>query len=281
MGGGTGRRIALTGAALLVLLAVVGLASRAHTAVGGGPVRSVSSDILVEYLLLLTVAAAVIVVPVAIWAFVSGRGEEDMKLPARKNWMVAVLVFMTGLSVVSLLLLSVLKHHRGRDAVKPLAPLLALAGRGARTPQAVRFDWMPVIVVSALTAVGVAAAGVIIVRRREPAAKRGVAEALALTLDESLDDLRGDLDPRSAVIFAYAHMEHVLAQFGLEREPSEAPREYLRRVLPGIGAGADSVERLTALYEHARFSPHEVDGGMKDEAIAALETLRDELRSAG
>ena len=82
------------------------------------------------------------------------------------------------------------------------------------------------------------------------------------------------------MIAAYAQMEHVLARHGLPRHASEAPREYLRRVLPGIGAGAESVERLTALYEHARFSTHEVDGGMRDEAVGALESLRDELRSS-
>jgi hypothetical protein len=76
-------------------------------------------------------------------------------------------------------------------------------------------------------------------------------------------------------------MEKVLAQFGLPRSPPEAPREYLRRVLPGVGAGAESVERLTTLYERARFSPHEIDGGMKDEAIGALEALRGELQGAG
>ena len=136
------------------------------------------------------------------------------------------------------------------------------------------------IVVSVLAAAGLGA-GVLMVSRRRPARTRRVADALVLALDETLEDLHADLDPRSAVIAAYAHMERVLAQFGLPRSPSEAPREYLRRVLPGIGAGGESVERLTALYERARFSPHTIDGDMKDEAIGALEALRDELQGAG
>ena len=40
------------------------------------------------------------------------------------------------------------------------------------------------------------------------------------------------------------------------------------------------MQRLTALFARAKFSQHEVDDGMKDEAIDTLEELRDELRAA-
>jgi hypothetical protein len=283
MGGGTGRRrIVLTGVALLGLLAAVGLASRAHTAAGNGRTRLLDSDILLEYTLLLIVAAAVVIIPVSVYAFIIGRQEEQIELPPRRNWMLAVLLTMTAFGVISIILLGsgFFRHHHGSPRAQPLKPLIDLANRGARAPRAVRFDWGPVIVVSVLAAAGLGA-GVLVVARRKPPRTRRVADALVLALDETLEDLRADLDPRSAVIAAYAHMERVLAQFGLPRAPSEAPREYLRRVLPGVGAGAESVERLTALYERARFSPHQIDGGMKDEAIGALEALRDELQGAG
>jgi hypothetical protein len=283
MGGGTGRRrIALTGSLLLGLLAAVGLASRAHTASGSGRARLLDSDILLEYVLLLIAAAAVVVIPVAVYAFVAGRREETIELPPRRNWMLALLLTMTAFAVVAIVLLTsgYFKRHHARPSGRPLAPLIDLADRSARAPRAVRFDWVPVIVVSALAAAALGAGGLMLARRRGAAPTRQVAHALALSLDETLDDLRADLDPRAAVIAAYAHMERVLARFGLPRSPAEAPREYLRRVLPGVGAGADSVERLTALYERARFSRHEIDGGMRDEAIGALEALRDELRGA-
>jgi hypothetical protein len=279
MGGGTGRRrIVLTGVALVGLLAAVGLASRAHTAAGGGRTRAFDADILLEYALLLIVAAAVVVIPVYVYAFVSGRDEERVGLPPRKNWMLAVLLTMTGFAVVSIIVLAsgYFRRHHGSPSTQPLKPLIDLANRGAAAPRAVRFDWGPVVVVSVLAAAGLGA-GVLMVAKRRPVRTGGVADALVLALDETLEDLRADLDPRNAVINAYAHMERVLARFGLPRSPSEAPREYLRRVLPGIGAGADSVERLTSLYERARFSTQRIDQGMKDEAIGALEALRDEL----
>jgi hypothetical protein len=74
-------------------------------------------------------------------------------------------------------------------------------------------------------------------------------------------------------------MEQALGVAGLPRDPSEAPREYLGRVLPQVGAGADSVGRLTSLFERAKFSPHAIDETMKEEAISALESLRDDLQA--
>jgi hypothetical protein len=74
-------------------------------------------------------------------------------------------------------------------------------------------------------------------------------------------------------------MEHALAAARLPRRPDEAPREYLERVLPDVGAQTASVKRLTGLFERAKFSPHTIDASMKEEAIDALESLRNDLRS--
>ncbi|MFL5521942.1 MAG: DUF4129 domain-containing protein [Gemmatimonadales bacterium] len=38
-----------------------------------------------------------------------------------------------------------------------------------------------------------------------------------------------------------------------------------------------AARRLTALFERARFSPHEVDAAMKAEAIEAIESLQADL----
>lgn len=264
----------------VALIAAVGLASRAHTPSGGGHTRTISQDILLEYLLLLSVGLAVVVVPVAIYMFVTGREEERPTLPARKNWMVAVLVSMIVISVVAVFLLRYLHDHHGAHD-NPVSQLAGLAKHGSRTAVAVRFDWGPVIVVSILAAVALAAAGWFVVERRRvhPRTERPPAAELALALERTIADLRAEPDPRKAVIAAYAQMERALAVAELPRSPAEAPREYLGRVLPAVGASTASVERLTALFERAKFSPHAIDAAMKDEAIDALESLRDELRS--
>jgi hypothetical protein len=138
-----------------------------------------------------------------------------------------------------------------------LAPLLAILGAG-----------------------GVALAAFVIAerrrRRRLPSDWR-VAEVLSDVLEETLDDLRAESDPRRAVIAAYVRMERSLAAHGFPRQRSEAPHEYLGRVLSELSGGRQAAARLTALFERARFSPHEIDAGMKAEAIEAIESLQADL----
>jgi uncharacterized membrane protein YidH (DUF202 family) len=282
MGGGKGpRRLIVGGLVGVALIATVGLASRAHTPAGGGHPRTISQDVLLEYLLLFFVGLAVVVLPVAIYMFVTGREEERPTLPARKNWMVAVFFSMIVISVVAVLLLRYLHdHHGARD--NPVSQLAGLAKHGSSTAGAVRFDWGPVIVVSTLAVVALGAAAWFAFERRRVQQRRSEPPAveLALALERTIADLRAEPDPRKAVIAAYAQMERALAEAELPRRPAEAPREYLGRVLPAIGASTASVERLTELFERAKFSPHAIDAAMKEEAIDALESLRDELRSA-
>jgi NADH:ubiquinone oxidoreductase subunit 6 (subunit J) len=281
MAGGTRRRIVVAGGTLLLLLGALGLASRAHTPAGGGGTRTIDTDLLLEYMLLAAAALAIVVAPVAIWMFVAGRDEQESSAPAQRNWMSGALIGMVGLALVAVVLMRTdfFKHrHSGHGST---APAVEPAGRTTAAPREIRFDWVPVIVVSSLTAAGLAAAAFTFVRRREPAAPPDAAAVLVLAIERTLDDLRAEADPRRAVIAAYAQMEGALGRAGLPRRPAEAPREYLQRVLPEVGAGAESVERLTSLFEQAKFSPHAIDAAMKEEAIAALEHLRDELRSAG
>ena len=107
-----------------------------------------------------------------------------------------------------------------------------------------------------------------------------LAAELAAALDESLDDLRAEPDPRRAVIAAYARLERVLAAHRLPRRPAEAPLEYLGRMLAALSVSPQAARRLTDLFERAKFSQHAVGPDMKEEAISALETVRDDLLAA-
>jgi hypothetical protein len=75
-------------------------------------------------------------------------------------------------------------------------------------------------------------------------------------------------------------MERSLAAHGVPRHRFEAPHEYLGRVLAELTSGRLSASRLTALFERARFSPHEVDQAMKEAAIEAIEALQADLAAA-
>jgi hypothetical protein len=92
-------------------------------------------------------------------------------------------------------------------------------------------------------------------------------------IEAALAPLREPADPRAAVIEAYARMERVLAERELGRRPSEAPREYLRRVLAARGASEASLTTLTALFEKARFSRHRMTESEAREAERELRAL--------
>lgn len=156
----------------------------------------------------------------------------------------------------------------GAPASKPNPAVL----RGAR----LRWDEMA-IVAALLAAAGVAAFASRSSKPMKPLWRRSQDE-VALALDESLDDLRSEPDLRRAIIAAYARMERTLAAAGIPRRPAEAPLEYLARALHDLDASAGAVTRLTDLFEWAKFSHHESDASMRDEAIDALVALRDELR---
>jgi len=107
-----------------------------------------------------------------------------------------------------------------------------------------------------------------------------VAEDVAESIGDAIDDLEAEPDARRAVIAAYARMEGVFARHGMHRLASETPVEYLRRLLLGLTSRADAVTRLTGLFERAKFSRHEIDGTMKQDAINALRAIRDDLQPA-
>ncbi len=147
-------------------------------------------------------------------------------------------------------------------------------------PSGAQFVWLEAVIVFGLLAL--TAASVVAMKRRSrarPADPVIAPEVVAEALDESLDDLRSDPDLRRAIVAAYARMENALRVTGLPRRPAEAPREYLERALSTLDTSGPSVRRLTDLFEWAKFSHHEPEPTMRDEAIDALVAVRDELRT--
>ena len=142
--------------------------------------------------------------------------------------------------------------------------------------------WLPVVVTLALVVLAVAAWWLAGRARRRARGELHpeLAAAVAQAVDESLDDLRAEPDPRRAVIAAYARLERVLAAHGLPRKPAEAPLEYLGRMLAELSVSDRAAGALTDLFERAKFSQHAVGSEMKDQAIDALETVRDDLLAA-
>jgi hypothetical protein len=280
------RRLAISGAALLALLALVAVASRAHRPGGGaGASPEHAPTLLIHYL----VVSMIILFPfgalLVVWSLAYRR--KEAALQGKANWrrtLVTVGILLALLASVRFFYDSF--HVRGlhipgfnRGKVQPLK------AKGSHVPakhsKSSQSDWLAVYVLgSLLVSFAVVAAVAVVHRRRsggEWEAEAELAAALDVVLKDTLEDLHGEVDPRTAVIRTYARMEETFAAYGVPRRPAEAPLEYLARVLDRLQVSAFAAERLTKLFARAKFSIHEIDPGMKAEAIEALAGLRTEL----
>ena len=292
---GGARRLFWSGIALTALLALVAVASRAHRPGGGsgarpGHVPGLLADYASTLALILIPIGAVLI----IWGMTQKR--RRAALEGRTNWRRT----LVSLAVFSLLLgagVYFTDRHGGLDLAlwrwsdhsvpAPTTPVVRghlprKAKQAKPVPQhQPRFRWLPALVVGSLVlGLAISIGATALRRRREGGAwdeEAALAAALDKVLADTLDDLRAERNPRRAVICAYARMEKTLAAYGVARDQSEAPLEYLARVLESLTVSAYSVRRLTQLFQRAKFSPHEIDSGMKDDAIEALAGLRAEL----
>jgi hypothetical protein len=263
---------------LLVLLGVVVVASSGHT-VGRGALDSEAATGAFATLLfaLGAVWVAGLLVASPLLTGLTARAE----VVQRRRWSETLVVLLLVLSL--LLILSGAGRLRDRDAPGGQAVQTIgqsdPRGRGSARPlDTPPIDWVIVLAVFGVALAAFSTVAGMMIRgnrhvRREIAARKALAEIL----EDTLDDLRAEKDPRKAVIAAYSRMERSLASFGLPRRPFEAPVEYLRRVLEELRSGSAAARRLTHLFERAKFSQHTIDVVMKDEAIDAVATLRDEL----
>ena len=280
-------RLLPLGIAVTLLLAVVALVARGRPLgsghAGGGGLPLGFWDY--AYTTIVIVAVPLLLAGVVVAAFI--RRREGKKRPYWES-LLRMLVFyflLLGLEVLVVrhlhLKLHHLQAHPPRQLFKPGNGQRGQTGP-AGTGESLHFRWDELaIVLGLLLAVG---AGVLVALRRSRPERRTrletAPETLAAALDESLDDLRADPDLRRAIVAAYARMERALAAAGIPRRPAEAPLEYLERALHSLDTSADAVRRLTDLFEWARFSHHEPEPSMRDDAVDALIAVRDELRAA-
>jgi hypothetical protein len=122
---------------------------------------------------------------------------------------------------------------------------------------------------------GLGAFAILRARRRENAPEPRA--LVAAGARDAIDAIAIPADPRAAVLAAYARMEAALADAGLARRASEAPREYLSRLADGLGGGRAPAARLTGLFERARFSTHPIGEDVRSDALDALAALRADL----
>jgi hypothetical protein len=114
---------------------------------------------------------------------------------------------------------------------------------------------------------------------RSTAPNRRAADRLVESLDASTGELLAATAPRQAILAAYARMERALVPGGAGRQRHETALEYLDRLLARQELEPAPLQRLTDLFELAKFSDHQVTEAMRDDALAALATISAGVRS--
>jgi hypothetical protein len=278
------RRALLTTLGVVTALVVVAVASRGSTSGGDGRVRDPGDtllDILFTLYILAIVAGAVLFFYLLA---LSRRIKREAGQLRRRSLLELVL---TALFVAAFMFLAARRFDElerrpqlfgEEDVVVGTAPAVTTtATQTGPSRYEAEVAWLPMLATAGLVLLAVAAWWF---SRRARRRARGelrpaLATEIARAVDESLDDLRAEPDPRRAVIAAYARLERVLAAHDLPRRAAEAPLEYLARMLSELDVSERAARTLTDLFERAKFSQHAVEPEMKEQAIAALETVRD------
>jgi hypothetical protein len=266
------------------LLLVVALAARGGHPGSDGHVttRAVPASLQDSLVTLLAIVYVVVIVAVIVLFF----RRQPVRIPPESRWLRNFVMVMALMLLATMLGYWVVTHtHFHRHNAGQQQPVVGApqrpSGAGGVTPASVRsakFEWPLAAGLGGLVLLGGVA--ILVLRRREPLpadAQETVEIALVRAVDLTIEDLRREADPRRAVVAAYASMERALGAHGLPRRPADAPVEYLARILRELEVRESAVSTLTRLFEYARFSPHEIDAGMKEEAIGALVAVRADL----
>jgi uncharacterized membrane protein len=273
-------------AGLVALLVLVAMAARgSHPGTSGHvATRPVPSSVQDGFVTLLAVAYVVVLVTIVVAVL---RYKDRWHDPG-SHWLanfVAVCVLMaiaTGVGYYAI------RHSHLREQAQKAQ---STQGRTSTTQGRIRhlpaapparqahFEWPLVLGIGGLVLLGGVWMYVRSRRRLAPLLDdRSLQADMVSAIETTIDDLRSERNARRAVIAAYASMERTLAAHGLARHRSEAPLEYLTTILRGLRVRESAVRTLTGLFEYAKFSGHEVDEQMKEEAIAALIAIRDDLQ---
>ncbi len=273
---GSIRRAAVPAVAVAVLVGAAALASGAGLVGGtsgakGGPGHFPTA--LVEVLLAIGAVGGAFVL---LGALAERRGNPELRASRRRGPRWAALAPFLLLVVMAALLELAPRRKR------PRAVSLGIGANhqhpfGSVHTMPLHFEWWPLLLL--LVAALAWIIGRRVLRRRPLAvavdagatAPAGLAEAI----DDSLDDLLAEPDPRRAIVAAYARLESALGRAGLGRRPGETARELLARLLATLPHGNSGIDELTALFEEARFSTHTIGEADRQRAIALLRAVRD------
>jgi NADH:ubiquinone oxidoreductase subunit 5 (subunit L)/multisubunit Na+/H+ antiporter MnhA subunit len=239
------------------------------------------TPVLANYLLV-ALSLSFVIAALIIRILMVGK-RRSVQRPQKTAWWATLLRFGLLLLLVRLAISSGLLRRRLGDLTRrfsaPSPTVTSAPSPTAAVPHVTSRPLGIALTVALALILALAIAGIVflLARVKGEIAPPELEDSLAGVLEGGIDDLHRIRDPRRAVIACYARMERLMSSSGTPRLLADTPTEFLARVLQRRAVSAASVSQLTALFERARFSPHEVDEQMREEALAALEQVRSEL----
>lgn len=304
----TGRVVALIVLLLAVSAALRGYLPASHQGPRGESAGSGAAAIIVVAIL----GAACTLVAIAVIARLrdpraaapqAGQLSEMLGTGrGRPSWRVVLIglaIIVTWLSIVLVSSRLLSSHTVGQAPPAPAtgAPSAEHANAPApRRPHPPNGDMFGVLLAATVPMMLIIATGTIVMSRRragaaapgavaddfvESAAPPTRSESLARAAERGLAEMT-DLsrEPREAIIACYAAMERELANVpGAAPQDFDTPTEVLARAVEHHALHADNAVQLVSLFAEARFSPHVMNEGHRDEAVRVLQLVLDELRS--
>ena len=287
---GNRARAAIAALALGGVGVVVAIAARAPLS-RSTPVDATSLQAPTIAVFTLILGVGVVMFGALIMLAWSGRRRKDeppehQPSPPEVHWIWQLLAILVPLALGAALVVAAVTGSKREQNAHPLGGALGagrageLSGRSGRAGFVVP-SWLPwtlLVIVGVVVAAGVV---VLWLTRRISAVAPPEAIATRAAVDAAIGALDAEADPRRAVIAAYGAMQRTLGEHGVARSPTEAPREYLQRVLMASQANEREARTLTSLFEEARYSTHPIPERVREVALAALRALRGRLQMEG
>jgi hypothetical protein len=161
-------------------------------------------------------------------------------------------------------------------------PAAALIGLAVRIALVVWLLWLALRVVAWLR-------GVLDARRRHEPKPVQVDFEVLEDPEPLVEEIRRDADlqlelllagePRNAIVACWERFEEQAERVGLARLSWETSAEFTLRLLDAVSADPVAVSDLAALYREARFSEHPITEAAREQAMAALQRVRDTVGS--
>ena len=218
------------------------------------------------------------------------RAEEPSRLPW---WVQAILRMLPFLPLLATLIVFSYGWQYVESSLLAWSRLMMLAAPDGEAPRAevpvLSLPWLGWLVGLLALLAGLATLAMALVllfaeriaRWWERRHRAEPAEPLGTAVQEGLDDLASEPDARVAIIKCYRRFERVAAVARVPRAPWQTPEEFMRETLRRLALPHHAVDRLTRLFELARFSVHPLGSSERDSARACLEEIRSGIEREG